>query len=89
MTMSHDGLAKLIEECGELIQVAGKLLAYPNGKHPDGAGCLHLRLEAELADVAAASSFVIGHYHLDEDHIESRTVAKFLQYAAWHHDPNN
>ena len=30
------GLAKIAEEAGEVLQVIGKLLAYPDGQFPDG-----------------------------------------------------
>ena len=43
MPMEHKGLVKLSEECGELTTVACKLIAYPDGKHPDGKGDLKER----------------------------------------------
>lgn len=59
MTMAARGLAKLIEECGELMQVAGKRLAYyDTNEHPDGGPSLALRLQEEIADVIAACEFV-------------------------------
>ena len=53
------GLNKLIEECGELIAVLGKLHAYPNGGHPDEHRNEPLlqRVMKELADVEAAIEF--------------------------------
>ena len=57
--MTANGLAKLLEELGELSQVAAKRLAYfHTSTHPDGAGDLNERMEAEMADVAAACAFV-------------------------------
>lgn len=39
MPMTANGLAKLLEELGELSQVAAKKLAYfHTDEHPDGAG---------------------------------------------------
>lgn len=89
MTMTANGLAKLIEECGEVIQIAGKLLAYPKGVHPDGKGHLHTRLENELADLSAAMTFVAETHNLDELGIHNRKTQKLHQFRAWHADPNN
>lgn len=59
MGMAYNGLAKLIEESGELHQVIGKILAYPDTEdHPDQKGNLNVRLIEELADAVAASLFV-------------------------------
>lgn len=67
------GLAKLIEECGELMQVAGKRLAYYTiDKHPDGGPPLTTRLEDEIADVIAACQFVAEQHGLDMDRIHAR-----------------
>lgn len=52
------GIHKLVEECGELCQVVGKLSAFPDGDHPDGGPPLTRRLEEELADVQAAIIYV-------------------------------
>lgn len=54
------GCHKLNEECGELVQLFGKLGAFPAGAHPDGKGELSTRLEEELGDVLAAISYFIG-----------------------------
>lgn len=78
------GLAKLIEECGELIQVAGKLIAYPDGDHPDGEPLLQERLMDEIADVQAAADFVTHNNPLDLDRIDERVHAKFVQFTVWH-----
>jgi len=88
--MSHNGLSKLIEECGEVIQIAGKLLAYPSGVHPDGAGNLNERLEDELGDLGAAIQFVIEARQLDGRYrISNRRQEKLVTFRRWHADPNN
>lgn len=87
--MAHNGLAKLIEECGEVIQVAGKLLAYPAGPHPDGQGDLSQRLEDEIADVMAAARFVAQTHGLSRDRIAARVFSKLALYDSWHSDPSN
>ncbi|MBN9410874.1 MAG: hypothetical protein J0H69_17150 [Burkholderiales bacterium] len=90
MTMAHNGLAKLIEECGEVAQIAGKLLAYPNGNHPDGKGNLVERLQDELGDLEAAIQFICEAKGLDRRWaIQKRYEQKLVTFRAWHADPNN
>lgn len=89
MTMCADGLAKLIEECGELIQVAGKRLAYFDTlHHPDGSN-LEQRLEEEMADVMAAIRFVSIHHGLSLATIAERADGKLDVFEAWHGRPDN
>lgn len=83
MAMKAGGLVKLTEECGELTQVAAKLIAYPDGPHPDGKGDLKARLEDEIADVLAATAFVQWFYSLDMKRIEARSRVKFEKFTAW------
>lgn len=83
MSMSHNGLAKLIEECGELIQVAGKLIAYPEGMHPDNNGNLRLRLADEIADVTAACAFVCDKFKPDKEELAFRRNRKYETYKNW------
>jgi len=89
MSMSNNGLSKLIEECGEVLQISGKLLAYPSGEHPDNAGNLFERLEYELADLSAAIDFVISARRLDGLSIEAMKQEKLAIFHKWHSDPNN
>jgi NTP pyrophosphatase (non-canonical NTP hydrolase) len=90
MPMTANGLAKLIEECGELTQVAGKKIAYYNTDiHPDGAGSLAQRLQDEIADVLAAAQFVAQNFQLDALAIEARRLRKLALFASWHADPTN
>lgn len=79
------GLAKLVEELGELSQVAGKIMAYPDGEHPDGNGPLEPRLEDELADVIAAASFVLraNEPRLNRARTVQRIAAKVERFDAW------
>lgn len=89
--MTANGLAKLIEECGELIQVAGKKLACPDSdEHWDGAGLLSTRLEDEIADVMAACQFVIETHMLDGRHkISERKTRKLMLFREWHAQQND
>lgn len=82
--MVGSGLVKLIEECGELSQVAAKKLAYFDvDEHPDGAGSMKCRLEEEIADVLAACAFVIEKFYLDQDGIQARSELKLDRYKRW------
>lgn len=81
--MAAQGLAKLVEECGEVLQVAGKLLAYPEGAHPDGGEDLRLRLQKELADMTAAAIFVVDKLGLDQAAMGQRSTDKLMMYYTW------
>lgn len=82
--MSNRGLSKLVEECGELCAIAGKKMAYMDtDDHPDGAGSMRRRMEEEIADVKAASTFVVQKFELDGDAINRRAAAKLKMYHEW------
>jgi NTP pyrophosphatase (non-canonical NTP hydrolase) len=90
MTMSNNGLTKLIEECGELTQIAAKKIAYPDtDAHPDGEGSMKERLEDEVADVMAAIAFVAEKFKLDEGRMFARGDAKRKLYQQWDDNPEN
>lgn len=78
------GLSKLIEEAGEVVQVAGKLLA-TNGKeeHWDGTN-LRIRLQEEISDMMAAGYFVILNCGLDQEFIRERVAKKIDLFHEWH-----
>jgi NTP pyrophosphatase (non-canonical NTP hydrolase) len=78
------GLAKLIEECGEVIQVAGKIMA-TNGEvaHWDGTD-LRDRLQEEIGDLVAAIGFVGEYNDLDLDTVEKRIDKKAELFEKWH-----
>ncbi len=83
--MCAAGLAKLIEECGELQQVCGKKLAYfTTNEHPDGGKPLNERLEEEMADVVAAVNLVAKLLDLDQEAITGRVAAKQALFLKWH-----
>jgi NTP pyrophosphatase (non-canonical NTP hydrolase) len=82
------GLSKLSEECGEVVQVIGKLMGTGGEPaHWDGSD-LRLRLTEELADVLAACDFVAmtNGYALDEAAIAERRIAKLQQFLEWHRE---
>lgn len=78
------GLSKLIEECGEVLQIAGKLIATRGeSTHWDGDGDLVERLEEELADLLAAIHFVVSWNDLDATEIEERAGMKLSRFCTW------
>lgn len=78
------GISKLIEECGEVQQVAGKLIASHGAvNHWDGTN-LKERLESELGDLQAAIRFVIERNALDVVAIEKRRIEKLMLFEQWH-----
>jgi len=88
--MTANGLAKLLEELGELSQVAAKKISYPNtDDHPDGGLPFSLRLEQEMGNVLAAIDFVIATHELSELNINMRRLEQLRTYHRWHNDPEN
>jgi len=84
MPMSNNGLTKLIEECGELAQIAAKKIAYLHtDEHPDGKGSMKSRMEDEIADVMAAIAFVSEKLGLDEAKMFARGETKMALYKKW------
>jgi hypothetical protein len=80
------GLSKLIEECGEVIQVGGKLMGSAGvEEHWDGTN-LRYRIECELADLSAAIAFFAKHNRLSREVIEGRGSNKLATFERWHRD---
>ncbi len=52
------GIGKVIEEAGEVIQIAGKAIAFPTDPHPDGKGPLRYRFIMELGDLLASLDYL-------------------------------
>lgn len=84
------GLAKLVEESGELCQVIGKLIALDGNApgdfytHWDGTD-ISVRLQEELADVQAVIEFVREHNPQIESAPFNRRVAmKVARFNTWH-----
>jgi NTP pyrophosphatase (non-canonical NTP hydrolase) len=80
------GLSKLAEECGEVIQVIGKLMG-TRGKtdHWDGMD-LRKRLIEELADLIAAICFAVDQNRLDEQALKERIEKKLETFERWHNE---
>ncbi len=90
MTMAAAGVAKLIEECGELQQVLGKKLAWWDTDEPHWDGTdLRVRLQDEMGDVLAAIDFVVGQLALNPQAIQDRVIAKGELFDTWQEHLNN
>lgn len=77
------GVAKVIEECGEVQQVCGKLIATGGGlDHWDGTNLRH-RLQEEIADLQAALEVVIRLNNLDAVTIYTRATSKRDTFLRW------
>lgn len=83
MPMAHNGLAKLAEELGELQQIVGKMLAYPDTPHPDEQGDLRTRMNEEMSDVCAAIMFVTSKLQLSRVERLARFNHKYATYLDW------
>ncbi len=84
----YPGISKLVEECGELLQACGKLMAtHGEPAHWDGSD-LRVRLVQEMADVYAAISFVrnVVLSPQEERTIERRAAEKLAAFYRWHRD---
>lgn len=80
------GASKLVEECGELLQVLGKLVATHGAEGPWDGTNLVRRLEDELGDVLAAAYFLldVNKDRLNEDRVRERHSSKFNTFVTWH-----
>lgn len=78
------GLSKLVEECGEVIQVAGKILAGSPDEHWDGTH-LPTRMANELGDLLAAVDFFLSmNPNLDPTVVLERRDRKTDLFDEWH-----
>lgn len=90
MTMAAAGVAKLIEECGELQQVLGKKLAWWDTDQPHWDGSiLRDRMADEMGDVLAAIWFVADQLGLDKVKIGARQSAKTMLFGDWQDQLDN
>jgi len=80
------GISKLVEECGEVLQVCGKLMgAQGETAHWDGSD-LRRELIDELGDVLAAIQFVVAYCNLDPREIAARADFKLTLFEKWHRE---
>ncbi len=77
------GTSKLTEECGELLQVIGKLMGTGgHERHWDGSD-LRVRIQEEMGDVIASCYFVMKHCQLDPIAVARRVSEKLASYEEW------
>jgi NTP pyrophosphatase (non-canonical NTP hydrolase) len=83
MGMHYYGLTKLIQKCGELIQVSAIKQAYFDvDTHPDGSSIKN-RLQEQIGDVLAAIDFVVFMLNLDLRTISERHISKLETFHRW------
>jgi hypothetical protein len=81
------GLAKLVEECGEVVQVVGKLMM-THGSPAHWSGDLRAQLIEELGDLDAAIDFVAAHCltPAEQEAVITRRISKTVKFVGWHED---
>ena len=79
------GLSKLSEECGEVVQVIGKLMGTQGSVHHWDGTNLRDRLIEEIGDLMAACEFVAAHNHIFSEVI-ARRDAKYHIFSKWHYE---
>lgn len=81
------GISKLIEECGEVLQVAGKLIGTGGETiHWDGSDLVKCFAD-ELGDLCAAISFVLdANPQIDPGRVAQRAADKIKAFREWHED---
>lgn len=85
-------LAMLIEECGEIIQIACNILRHgyePKHPHHAPSATNRMLLEMEIGD--ARSSMALMAFHGDIDHVRviEHARTKPAKRNAWIHEPEN
>lgn len=83
------GLSKLVEECGEVIQIVGRLMQTRGEFRQWNKLDLKTELENEIADLKAACMFVEDTCGLDFERIVERREEKLAKYRKWHSGSNN
>lgn len=80
------GLSKVVEECGEVLQVAGKLMGTAGDiNHWDGKGPLDVRMAEEVCDLFAAcvAFFQLNGFDGIEAYMQ-REMDKYHTFLRWH-----
>jgi hypothetical protein len=77
------GLTKVVEECGEVLQNAGKILAFPDEPHPSGT-VPGADFWDEVADLTAALEYMAAHNPVNAERFKRRADAKRRLFEQWH-----
>ena len=74
-------LAKLAEECGEVVQAVGKILRHGyESAHPDGRGPTNREnLESEIADVLREMDCMVGTRDINAAEIHSQRCSPYRE----------
>lgn len=80
------GVAKAMEEMGELQQPLGKLVMVDGRDEVHWSGPLRQPILDEAADVAAAVEFLVDNNYDYEDraYFQARKAAKLRKFEEWH-----
>lgn len=82
-------LAILAEECGEVVQVIGKILRHGyNSHHPDGSPTNRSLLEKELGDIDFIRNQMTAYEDVDGHEIQIASDAKREKIGKWLHVTN-
>jgi len=82
-----NGLAKVIEECGELQQVCGKLIGNEGGTNYWDDVDLVKKFTEEIGDLQAALDFFVETNPLDAYKIQQRRERKLKKFFKWNSNP--
>jgi len=77
------GLGKASEECGELLQLLGRLIAYPEDEHPSGRDPAE-GLVDEIGDLQAALEYLVAVNPIDALAVRERKGRKLALFMRWH-----
>ena len=79
-------VAMLLEECGEVVQICGKVLRHGlESTHPDGGPNNLALLEKEASDVRAIIQLMVHAGDFDEDKMGDNIVEKHLKLEHYCH----
>lgn len=81
--MARKGLAKLVEEAGEVLQVVGKIEQVGDIDAQHWSGDLRRMLTDEVGDLYAALAFVRAKHNLDGLEIWERRCVKLALFEQW------
>lgn len=78
------GLGKVVEEAGEIMQIAGKLMATGGSSEYYDGRDLRRELQNEMADLRAALDYVEDANHLNALAMKARKDEKSDKFWSWH-----